>query len=113
MSFPAPVPTGAGKLAQIATSGHDSRPQLYASGGCGRDMTLATTEDRSVTTFDLVWDVMAEQGKCDARGAAEYERVKREWMRAKYAEVLAAFILASANQPGVVQEIEKATFGGE
>jgi len=49
-------------------------------------------------TFDAAWEVLEEQGSCDARGSAEYRRVRAEWERT--GEMLAAltFILKLANQ---------------
>lgn len=47
--------------------------------------------------FDYVWDRLADQGKCDSRGGAEYVRVRREWHDAGAPVDLEAFIIRRAN----------------
>lgn len=58
--------------------------------------------------FDLMWDELAEEGKVDGRGLAEYRRVLRTWLEAgcpyhddteEEARRLARWIIREANKP--------------
>lgn len=48
--------------------------------------------------FDAAWDALAEQSRCDARGGAEYRRVRDAWDRVFGKMVAMEFILPRANE---------------
>jgi hypothetical protein len=48
--------------------------------------------------FDHVWERLARQGFCDARGSCEYERIWDEFNREFHA-IISNFIFDGANDP--------------
>jgi hypothetical protein len=49
--------------------------------------------------FDRIWDVIAEEGGCDARGGSEYQRVLAEWLATDCKGFIWNFITLAANRP--------------
>jgi len=49
--------------------------------------------------FNNVWDMLARQGACDARGGMEYLRVWGEWNFQLRPTPVTRFIVATANTP--------------
>jgi hypothetical protein len=47
--------------------------------------------------FDRAWEELANLGQCDDKYAAEYQRVRREWLAAESPLPAHAFILDRAN----------------
>ena len=50
--------------------------------------------------FDEIWDALAAKGFCDARGGAEYQRVRAAWFKFGYFNLLWQFIIDSSNATG-------------
>ena len=48
--------------------------------------------------FDVCWDVLAEQGMCDARGSMEYQRIRDRWDYRDQMLTAMLYILTKANE---------------
>jgi len=52
-----------------------------------------------VALFDIIWDLEAKEGHCDARGGAEYQRVRQAYLTVGIREIITNYIRQLANEP--------------
>lgn len=69
----------------------------YAFADYAKHPELYEGDRKPADDFDHVWVKLAEEGKCDSIGGAEWLRVKGEWKRASEPRDIRGFIENRAN----------------
>lgn len=63
--------------------------------------------------FDKAWDMLEKQSKCDAKGGAEYVRIRRTWERLVGLSYALDYIVNAANEPPTLPEVPPLPEGSE
>lgn len=59
---------------------------------------MSSSKNFQPDVFDRAWDQLAAKGRCDARGGAEYVRIRGDWDRLMGLLYAVDFIAQVANQ---------------
>ena len=65
------------------------------------DATAAVRPIPDLASFDAIWDELAEQGRTDTRGGAEYQRVRAAWEAGAVTNAVEIVRCANMNADGV------------
>lgn len=61
--------------------------------------TPPDNNDQTADVFDRAWILLEREGRCDARGGAEYRRIRRSWDRVVGVLHAVDLITHRANRP--------------